>query len=201
MDDHLEIWTTSGEETKVVRVLAEAGIGASERIVAIHPFSAVVERGWPLENFAELAVGLAEKGYRPVILGGPGDKNRFQSVSHLFPKRGVDLVGSLTIRETAAFLKKAALFIGNDSGIMHVAAATGVPLAAIFGPQSPLKFGPWSSKARVIYKNFPCSPCRQKFFTECKPSERMRPACVEKITVSEVFKECMDLFQRFGGQP
>jgi heptosyltransferase-2 len=201
IDDHLELWTTPGEEAKVARVLAEAGIGALERIAAIHPFSAVVERGWPLENFSELAVGLAEKGYRPVILGGPGDKDRFQGVSHLFPKKSVDLVGTLTIRETAVLLKKAALFVGNDSGIMHVAAATGVPLAAIFGPQSPLKFGPWSSKARVIYKNFPCSPCRQKFFTECKPSERMRPACVEEITVVEVLKECMSLFQRFGGQP
>jgi len=193
VDDHLELWTSPGEEAKVARVLAEAGIGASERIVAIHPFSAVVERGWPLVNFAELAARLAEKGYRPVILGGPGDKDRFQNVSHLFPKQGIDLVGTLTIRETAALLKKASLFVGNDSGIMHVAAATGVPLVAIFGPQSPLKFGPWSSKARVIYKNFPCSPCRQKFFTECKPSERMRPACVEEITVEEVFQECVRL--------
>lgn len=193
IDDHLELWTTPEEEAKVARVLAEAGTGVSEQIVAIHPFSAVVERGWPIENFAELAVGLVERGYRPIILGGPGDKERFQGVSRLFPKEAVSLVGQLTIRETAALLKKASLFVGNDSGIMHVAAATDVPLAAIFGPQSPRKFGPWSNKARVIYKNFPCSPCRQKFFTECKPSVRMRPACVEEITVEEVFQECVRL--------
>jgi lipopolysaccharide heptosyltransferase II len=195
VDDHLELWTTPEEEAKVARVLAESGIGPSERIAAIHPFSAVVERGWPLENFAELTAGLAEKGYRAVILGGPGDTARFQDGSSLFPKQTVVLVGQLTIRETAALLKQASLFVGNDSGIMHVAAAAGVPLVALFGPQSPLKFGPWSKKARVIYKNFSCSPCRQKFFTECKPSERKRPACVEEITVAEVLQKCMSLLK------
>jgi heptosyltransferase-2 len=199
VDDYLELWTNQEEETKVARVLADAGINASERLVAVHPFSAVVERGWPIEKFAELAVGLAEQGRRPVILGGPGDKERFQGAARLFPQQAVFLVGQLTIRETAALLKKASLFVGNDSGIMHVAAAAGVPLVALFGPQSPLKFGPWSKKARVIYKNFPCSPCRQKFFTECKPSERMRPACVEEIIVPEVLQVCVELMKQGGG--
>jgi heptosyltransferase-2 len=76
---------------------------------------------------------------------------------------------------------------------MHVAAAAGVPVVALFGPQSPVKFGPWSSRARVIYKGMACSPCRQKFFTECQPSARMRPACVERITVEEVLEECFTI--------
>ena len=198
-DDQLELWTKSEEDAKAARVLVEAGVGASEQLVALHPFSAVVERGWPLENFAELAALLVEKGYRPIVLGGPGDKERFAAVYHVFPKKAVSLVGKLTIRETVALIKKSSLFVGNDSGIMHVAAATGIPLVALFGPQSPLKFGPWSKKSVVIYKQFPCSPCGQKFFTECKPSARMRPACVEEITVAEVLQECLELLRKYRG--
>jgi heptosyltransferase-2 len=81
--------------------------------------------------------------------------------------------------------------VGNDSGIMHLAAAANTPLVALFGPQSPVKFGPWSTKAHVIYKGMACSPCRQKFFSECEPSARMRPACMEAISVEEVFQEGM----------
>jgi heptosyltransferase-2 len=75
---------------------------------------------------------------------------------------------------------------------MHLAAAAGTPLVALFGPQSPIKFGPWSKKARVLYAAMPCSPCRQKFFTECRPSFRNRPECMERLTVPEVFVACRE---------
>ncbi len=194
-DDYLEIWTSQEEEKGAARVLADAGVAGAEKFAVIHPFSAVVERGWPLENFADLAAKFVERGYRPVILGGQGDRERFQSVAHLFTQKTVSLVGKLTIRETAALLKKASLFVGNDSGIMHLAAAAGAPLVAIFGPQSPVKFGPWSKRAKVIYRGMECSPCRQKFFSECDPSPRMRPACMESISVDEVFQECIKILE------
>ena len=106
------------------------------------------------------------------------------------------MIGAFTIRETAALLKRSALFVGNDSGIMHLAAASGIPLVALFGPQAPVKFGPWSTKATVMYKNFKCSPCRQKFFTECEPSSKMRPGCMEAISVDEVFREATEKIRR-----
>jgi heptosyltransferase-2 len=195
-DDHLELWGTPEEDAFVQALLRNKGIGTGEKLVAIHPFSAVVERGWPLENFAQLAAELAEKGFSPVILGGPGDRGRFEEARGLSRQRVADLAGELTIRQTAALLRKAGLFVGNDSGIMHVAAAAGVPVVALFGPQSPVKFGPWGKKTKVIYKAFPCSPCRQKFFTECRPSDRMRPFCIEKITVAEVLTESLRLLIR-----
>ncbi len=193
-DDRLEIWTTPEEERKAASVLQEAGIGASERVAAVHPFSAVQQRSWPMENFAALAERLRkEAGFRPIVLGGPGDVGPFRPMRHMFGEGTVDLVGKCTLRETIALLKQCALFVGNDSGIMHLAAAAGTPLVALFGPQSPVKFGPWSDRAKVIYKERECSPCRQKFFTECEPSARMRPACMESISVEEVYQESMNI--------
>jgi heptosyltransferase-2 len=191
-DDFLEIWTRPEEEERVARILADRGVAPAEQLAVIHPFSAVQERSWPLENFAELTVRIRkETGYQPVVVGGTGDIDRFQRTRHLFRDGIVDLVGKCDLRDTIALLKRSALFVGNDSGIMHLAAAAGTPLVALFGPQSPVKFGPWSKKAKVIYKGFPCSPCRQKFFSECVPSPRQRPECMETISVEEVFQESM----------
>ncbi len=193
-DDSLEIWTTAEEEAKAAQLLSDRGIVQGDLTAVIHPFSAVAARGWPLEYFAELAVRLYGKtACRPIIVGGPRDVETFSQVRHLFGERAIDLVGKCGLRETVALLKRSALFVGNDSGIMHLAAASGIPLVALFGPQSPVKFGPWSSRAKVMYKALKCSPCRQKFFTECSPQAHMRPECVESISVDEVFQESIKI--------
>jgi len=105
------------------------------------------------------------------------------------------VVGTTTLRESMALLERCSLLVCNDSGIMHLAAAMQIPLVALFGPQSPVKFGPWGEKCRVLYKAYPCSPCKQKFFKECKPTDRMSPECVEAIRVGEVIEE----IEKFGG--
>ncbi len=193
-DDYLESWSTAEERNTAEKLLVANGIAPEERIALIHPFSAVVERGWPLENFAALAARLRnESGCRVIVAGGPRDIDSFRQVRHLFGDGIVELVGMCSLRETIALLKRCALFVGNDSGIMHLAAATDIPIVALFGPQSPVKFGPWSKKAKIIYKALTCSPCRQKFFKECVPSARMRPECVEAISVDEVYRQSVQI--------
>ena len=192
-DDSLEFWTTPEEEAAANELLLGAGVNAGNGLVALHPFASIAQRGWHLENFAILAARFQEQGLTLLVLGAPGDRKTFDDARHLFGTETVDFVGKCSLRGTMALLKRCSLFVGNDSGIMHLAAAARIPMVAMFGPQSPVKFGPWSDKAAVIYKNFACSPCRQKFFTECEPSPRMRPACIEAITVDEVFVEGMRL--------
>ncbi len=198
-DDFLEIWTRPEEEKNMARILADHGVDPTSRVAVIHPFSAVPQRGWPLENFAELVLRInRETAYTPVVVGGPQDADTFRQTRHLFGDGVVDLVGQCGLRDTIALLKRSALFVGNDSGIMHLAAAAGTPLVALFGPQSPIKFRPWSKKAKVIYKSLKCSPCRQKFFSECTPSPRQRPECMEAISVDEVFLESMRVSESAG---
>jgi len=195
-DDYLELWPTSEEDAVAAQLLADAGISAAKEIVALHPFASNPHRGWPFEDFAALSALLRAQGLVTVVLGAPGDRNAFESVRNLFGRETVDLVGKCKLRVTIALLKRCALFVGNDSGIMHLAAAANIPMVALFGPQSPVKFGPWSAQAKVLYRDFPCSPCKQKFFTECEPSPRMRPACVEAITVDDVFREILQLMSK-----
>lgn len=196
-DDYLESWSSDDELRKADEILAREGFAPGDRFAVIHPFAAIPQRGWHLDDFALLAARLGEQGLRVAVLGAPRERGIFEQSRELFGSCA-DLVGKSDLRTSMALLRRAALFVGNDSGIMHLAAAAGTPLVALFGPQSPVKFGPWSERARIIYKQFPCSPCRQKFFTECEPSPRMKPACMEAISVEDVLESCRELLGRGG---
>lgn len=199
-DDYLESWVNEEETAEAAALLASAG-GEGRSLLALHPFGSIYEKTWPMERFAEIAAKLVDRyGLLPVILGAGGDRPALENARHLFPEGSCDLVGRCGIRTTMAVLKRSAFFLGNDSGVMHLAASAGLPLVAIFGPTSPARFGPWGENSRVIYSKFPCSPCRQKYFTECDPAEGGRPACIASITVEQVFGACCALMENEGNQ-
>ncbi|MDD2365350.1 MAG: lipopolysaccharide heptosyltransferase II [Desulfuromonadaceae bacterium] len=190
-DDYLESWTTAIEAEEAERILAAAGADKSP-LLAIHPFGSIYQKTWPIERFAEVAVRLQDNfNLKPLILGAKGDLAAFNNSQHLFPEGSCNLVGQCSIRITQALLRRSKFFIGNDSGIMHLAAAAGLPLLALFGPTSPKRFGPWGQKVSVIYGDFKCSPCRQKYFTECEPAKAGRPPCIDSISVKRVLDECV----------
>jgi heptosyltransferase-2 len=188
-DDHLEAWLTPGESRFAEAYLAERGVAPGERVVAIHPFCANQTRAWHEDDFVATANTLQERfGVRILLLGGKRDREMAAGIAGRIRPDPVPAVGETDLRQSMALLSKCSLLICNDSGIMHLAAALDLPLIALFGPQSPVKFGPWGARCRILYKRFPCSPCRQKFFEECDPSPRGKPMCMEKITVAEVIE-------------
>jgi len=188
-DDHLEAWVTEKEQVDAARFLTDLGWRPGVPVIAIHPFSAVRERSWPLDRFIELANWVWEERRWPVLwLGGKGDQGHAEAIRHGYKGGSLMAIGSTDIRQSMALLSLVRLFVGNDSGIMHLAAALHLPLVALFGPQSVEKFGPWGDPARcrVISKRFPCHPCRQRFFAECSPGPEGRPLCLESIRTEEV---------------
>ncbi|SNB45022.1 lipopolysaccharide heptosyltransferase II [Geobacter sp. DSM 9736] len=193
-DDHLEAWLTEEERQFTEDYFLRAGVAADEPIVGIHPFSANPPRAWHIDNFIEVARRLQENyGARILFFGGPRDEEALPALRAGLTTPPLFAVGKTTLRQTMALLSRCKLLVCNDSGIMHLAASMQVPLVAIFGPQSPVKFGPWGENSRVVYSAFQCSPCRQKFFKECEPTERGRPECVEAIDVDAVFTQCTTL--------
>ncbi|RII27568.1 MAG: lipopolysaccharide heptosyltransferase II [Geobacter sp.] len=189
-DDHLEAWLSPEEERFADEYLAACGVSPDEPLMAIHPFAANQIRAWHEDNFVEVANRLQQlHGGRIILFGGGRDGDIAAQLRERISPEPVMAVGTTTLRQTMALLARCKILVCNDSGIMHLGAAIGVPLVAIFGPQSPVKFGPWGKGCRVVYSEFPCSPCKQKFFTECKPSPRGKPECVESITVRRVMDE------------
>ncbi len=190
VDDYLEAWLAPEEKSFAQEYLAARGVGPDEPLIAIHPFAANPARAWHEDNFIEIANRLQSlHGGRVVLFGGGRDAEPAAQMRARISPEPVMAVGNTTLRQTMALLARCRLLVCNDSGIMHLGAALAVPLVAVFGPQSPVKFGPWGTNCRAVYREFPCSPCRQKFFKECAPSMRGRPECVEAVTVRQVLDE------------
>lgn len=194
VDDYLEAWLSGEERQFADRFFQDAGVEPSELVIGIHPFAANPPRAWHLDNFIELARQLQERYHaRILFLGGPRDHEALPGIRAALPKLPLEAVGTTTLRQTMALLARCQLMVCNDSGIMHLAASLRLPLVVLFGPQSPVKFGPWGESSRVVTKQFPCSPCRQKFFTECEPAPDGRPACIHSIRLDDVMGPCISL--------
>ncbi|MEA5113427.1 MAG: lipopolysaccharide heptosyltransferase II [Geobacteraceae bacterium] len=199
-DDYLEAWLTEEEKEFATDYLESAGVTKSDTLIALHPFTANPPRAWHQENFIELANRLQMLyNAKVLIFGGKRDAPMADKLRNGISPAPIMAVGTTTLRQSMALLGLCRMLVCNDSGIMHLAAAMRVPLVALFGPQSPVKFGPWGEKCRIIYKAFPCSPCRQRFFSECEPSARMKPACIEDISIDDVLRESMNLMSEIPG--
>lgn len=125
-------------------------------ILAIGPATNWVGKTWPAERFAQVARALlgpggALEGGRLMILGGPDDRAVGAAVRSAVPKdRLIDLVGKVDLLTAFAALKHARLYIGGDSGLMHLAAAAGTPTLGLFGPSDEDLYAPWGPKGRVV---------------------------------------------------
>jgi len=128
---------------------------ASHGIIGLGVTANWLPKIWPGARFVELADALTKKNgtfenAKVAIFGGPGEEALAKPILDALGDQAVDFVGNLTITETAAFLKKCKVFVGNDSGLMHMSAALGVPTVGLFGPSMPEHYGPWGPHARSV---------------------------------------------------
>jgi exopolysaccharide biosynthesis WecB/TagA/CpsF family protein len=171
------------------RAFATAALGESAQpYVVIHAGSGgdSYARRWSPEGFAQVADDLAASGLRVVLVGGPGDDTR--AVRQHLRADCIDLSGRTTLGQLAAVIERASLFIGADSGVMHIASATDTPIAAIFGPSNPEAWRPWRPSGGVcVLRSAPeCSPCS---YVEYRLGQRAGCAartCMRLVTPAQV---------------
>jgi len=138
--------------------LAEAAcrIPAGPPVLAVGPTANWPGKQWPAERFAELIVRLtAEAGIMPnarvAVFGSPSEHAVAEPVlAAIPPARRIDLVGGVDLPGVAACLGRCAFYVGNDSGLMHMAAATGIPTLGLFGPSNDAHFAPWGERAACV---------------------------------------------------
>jgi ADP-heptose:LPS heptosyltransferase len=125
-------------------------------ILAMAPAANWVGKTWPLERFSRVAMRLLGsegpmRGGRLMVLGGASERKTAQGLKDCVPRhRFIDLAGQVDLVTAYACLQHARLFIGNDSGTMHLAAAAGAPTLGLFGPSDERKYAPWGPQARVV---------------------------------------------------
>ncbi len=152
-DDPPAPYLFTSPETEAHAADLTAGQGP---ILALAPSANWVGKTWPVERFAQTAIQLLGEdgpmaGARLMVLGGPEDAQATQSLRDVVPKsRFIDLVGKVDLLTAHACLKHARLFVGNDSGLMHLAAAAGIPTLGLFGPSDETLYRPWGRNARVV---------------------------------------------------
>ena len=123
-----------------------------------------------------------------------------EKISELCSKGMTTIVCELNLQEIIQLLKASRLFIGNDSGMMHLASLVGTPVVGIFGPGHSDTTGPFlaADRKEIVTQSYPCSPCRQRFFKECKPSHNYKPYCLEDISVKCVSGAVDRIVKRLG---
>ena len=140
---------------------------------------------WPVSRYRALAFHLRRLGFSVLVLGSKEEAPAGEEITKDLP-RSRNLCGLLDLATSSAVISLLDLFVSNDSGLMHVAAALKVPQVAIFGSTSPEASGPINPKAQVVSANVSCSPC---FSRTCKRGYE----CFEKIQVSQVLQACQEV--------
>ena len=122
-----------------------------QRVLALHPGSGGRDKCWPPERFAALAGRFLAAGWRCLVIEGPADGPAVTQVMESLPPNRVQRLNNLSLPQLAALLARAALYVGNDSGVTHLAALVGAPTLALFGPTKPAIWSPRGPRARVIW--------------------------------------------------
>jgi heptosyltransferase-3 len=175
--------------------------------VHVHPASRWAFKCWPADRVAALCDALALKGL-PIVLTSAPDANERALIADVraarnavtCPRSGIpgtqsesaptfDLSGQLSLKELAALTARARLFVGVDSAPMHIAAAMGAPVVAIFGPSGDREWGPFGEGHRVVASmTHPCRPCGMAGCNDSKVSN-----CLTTLPVSQVLAACEEL--------
>ncbi|MBI2849353.1 MAG: glycosyltransferase family 9 protein [Chloroflexi bacterium] len=174
-------------------------------IVALHPGGGQngPSRRWLPQGFAEIGRTLAEKyKARILLVGGAQEQGLAQQVADLMDGEALNWAGRTSFKELGAILKHCHLFVGNDSGVMHLATAVGVPVVAVFGPSNPRAWGPWADegdgkrRAHVVRPDLPCSPCLYVNKTVGNRRGCSHMACLANITPDMVLEAAEMLLDR-----
>ena len=170
------------DREQVAAVLSRAGVRAGSAWIAMNVSARWPTKRWPVESFAAVADRLYEEGAGPVVLiGGPDDRADAQAVKALVKTSSIiDVTGLTPLGLLPALLQSASVLLTNDSGPMHVAAAVGTPVVALFGPTSPVRTGPYGAQHRVLTHQLPCSPCFSRRCTNAIERE-----CLTGITPAQ----------------
>lgn len=179
--------------------LSSLQLSGKDPIIGVHPGSIHYRRArhkrWPKEKFASLCDRLITQ-YKAKILifEGPSERGLAKEIADLMRNKPI-IIANLRLGQVMAIIKKCHLFIANNSGLMHIAAAMGTPVVVIAGPTNPKWDGPWGVKHRIVRKTLSCSPC----YTYTLPyfsCQRKDFACLYEVTVEEVLEKVKELYNR-----
>ncbi|QQG65313.1 glycosyltransferase family 9 protein [Desulfobulbus oligotrophicus] len=184
--------TDPDDQAKVASFLKEEGILPHDRIVYVNATARWQSKFWFVSRWSELCDRLLAAGVRPVLGGSRADLAYLtEIVESMSGKKAVIAAGRLSLPESIALMKRADVYVGLDTGPMHVAAMVGTPVVALFGPTHPERVGPYGVRHVVMRaEHLDCLCCRKR---SCDHQR-----CMEEITTDSVFAQVMNFIESEG---
>jgi len=182
-----------GEEQrgKIRQLLEDEGVDPVKPLLAINPMTTWETKHWRIERFARVADQLIDKGVAVVFSGGSQDVLDIEKIRAVMKGKAVNLAGRTSLKELAALYERVELLITTDTGPMHLAAAAGTPVVALFGPTAPWRTGPFGSGHKILRAELACSPCLKK---HCDREHQ----CMAQITVDQVVQAALAVLKGRG---
>jgi heptosyltransferase-2 len=178
---HLELWPSPEGEVKARSLLNGKGWKPSDLKIVIHAAASLPAKQWPLDRFSAVMRVLQRKyGAKFIYTGAKEDATLYAEIEKQGQFDSLNLCGITSLRDNISIYRGSNLFFGVDSGPMHMAAAVGVPVVALFGPTDERIWGPWGEGHRVITRRLSCYPCKPH---KCENNE-----CMTGITIDEALE-------------
>ncbi len=158
------------------------------RWVGFQPGARWINKRWPLDHYAALATQLLREveDLRIAVFGGEDDTDSGAALRKACGERCLDLTGRTLLSETVEWLRLCSVLVTNDTGPMHIAAAVGTPVVAVFGPTDPRRTGPYGQVEKVLRISIECAPCMK---STCNHEEPV--ACLTRLSPDAVFREVL----------
>jgi lipopolysaccharide heptosyltransferase II len=189
-DRGIEVFWDKNIEIKWANLFPKERHAIKPLRIGINPGADRPEKRWSPENHALVADRLSElRGAEIFVLGGPSEEHLASRIEKAMKHPVTNLSGKLSLNELAYLISHLDLFVTNDSGPMHIAAAVKTPVVALFGPEDPLYTRPYTSPDlyRIVQRELSCRPCTNK---RCD-----RPICMESLKPEEVLQACLELLE------
>ena len=203
-DRQPRLYLTAQDRTAARTLLREAGLSPANMLIAMHVGGEGFEgrKRWAPRRFAAVANHLIETfNAHILLLGGNGDAPLCEEVAALIaPDKATVMAGRTSLKETAALIEMAAMFLGNDSCPLHIAAAVNTPAVGVFGPSNIQQFQPIGKRnyrQRIVHSNLPCAPCFHFIGNGAPwvPNTCHSLACLKAITPEMVAKAAVELLR------
>ena len=172
---------TTDAAAGVTEKLREIGVDGARPFAVIHPSASYLTKQWAVDKFARVAENLAGRGLASVAIAAPYEEPIIAALIKESQARVAGLA-TLSLPEITALTARSRLFVGNDSGIAHIAAAAGAPSVVIFGSSNVTHWRPWTTRPNeIVREELPCQPCHGYFCAEFE-----KPECIMRVPVERV---------------
>jgi heptosyltransferase-1 len=177
------IYDVPADERGAEAILDEKGIHPGRPLIAVNPVAKWPTKLWEPAKFGKVAERLLREGYQVVFTGGREDGALIDEIEHSSNVPMIRIDGQTTLKTLAALYRFSRAVVATDTGPMHLAAAVGTPVVALFGPTAPWRTGPYGGGHVVVRAGLSCSPC---FMRSCPAADFEKRACMKRITAEEV---------------